>query len=954
MSIGLGYIRFLVTAGLFGLLAVSTAVGQQPVAQQPAFNLDVDSVVSGANGDIIGLTVALANDAASAVAGQLHLVLPDAVRLLGSRAPGVQLAARSRQYLPVKLQVNATAAAGQYPIVIQWTDTAGHIQTSAQTMLHVLPKRAVWLQALNANELMRQVGDSLSIRVLVRNGGNTAERVRLVVSTPNQQGGRRFLSKELELPAAIDTTVVFGYLIDQQLIRLERFTVNIAGLYVNEEVFGNTTVNVQNASASRRYEDPARTGSDLWSYRRNYASFIARNPFDDNRSWQLNGQGSYHLAQGRLDFSAFAYQWGAGDGAPVLHNTWVNFERNNNGVTIGNIAENLETFVNGRGVKVYFADSLKSEHLEIGLVDQTFDLLGSDHRPDFGNGFTAYVRTRLGEGIPERKRYIGTAIYERKPYDNSESFLYMSTFDLLRQAVHDKVRLVADFGPALTRPLHGAPKADDYRPAAAGGIHLHANFAQFTVSSTNYYSTGYYPGIRRGALQLNQRISRPVKRSNVWAGYSLYEYAPRYFESQSYYRNDFLLSRAEMGVSFPLNDFVSLSLVPLHEYEKGNYFFGSDDMERPDITLNAYRLNSTVNWRSRDYRQYAYLQLEGGLMQSSFTADEVWQLRTNLSYNYAWFNMNANLQRGSLSLIEAANNSYFGRGEAYRIGVSASARRDFIGKRVQTEAGLSYYDDSFSGRSWSGNARVQYVATKKTSLFLLGQLYQYNTAYYPGFFHANIQVGIHQALPTGRENAPSKRGAIELFLYRDANHNGIFDDSEAPAANTMVMIDGAVFITGNDGKVTYNRVPYGSQEVRIPVQQGWYAPPANLQLAAKRLRMAVGLQQVGTVGGSVRFQFDARVSFAVDAALSGFTITAKSTTTDHVARAMTDAEGNYLLYLPAGNYEFTIMDSKMPQHVYVEEPIQHVVVEAGQTNAGPVFVLKVEEKQVEIKRFSSP
>src|SRR5690606_29975386 len=128
-----------------------------------------------------------------------------------------------------------------------------------------------------------------------------------------------------------------------------------------------------------------------------------------------------------------------------------------------------------------------------------------------------------------KKRYIGTAIYERLPIGNSESFVYTSTFDLLRQALKDRIRLVADFGPALTRPLYGADKNDDYRPALATGLQLHANVAQYTISSANYYSTGYYPGVRRGALQLNQRINRVIKRSNVWAAYSLYEYAPKYF-----------------------------------------------------------------------------------------------------------------------------------------------------------------------------------------------------------------------------------------------------------------------------------------------------------------------------------------------------------------------------------------------------------------------------------------
>lgn len=937
------YIRVFTTTSLLSLLAILAATAQQPAdPRQAAFGLVVDSLVSGTNGELVGLTAAFVNRTADSVGGRLHITLPPGIHVLGSGGGTVRVAPGGRQYVPVKLQLSADAEAGQYPIGMQWLDTGGRVLASVQTMLAIVPKQQVWLHALSTTELMRQVGDSLTIRVAVRNVGNTQERVRVVVSLPSQQGARRYSTAEVQVLPSTDTTVAFGYIIDRELMQLERFTVTVAGMYSNGDVFGNASVNVQNAAATRRYTDPTQTAANLWAYQYNHATFVARNLLSENRSWQLSARGSYPLAGGQLGFNTLAYQWGDWGSQPFLNNTWLNYERGNMGVTVGNISENLETFVNGRGIKVYFSDSLKSEHIEVGIVDRTFDLLGSDYRADFGNGFTTYFRTRLGEGVPGKKRYIGTAVYERMPVGNSESFMYMSTFDLVRQALKDRIRLVADFGPALTRPLYGTDKHDDYRPAIAAGLQLHAHVAQYTVSSTNYYSTGYYPGVRRGALQLNQRINRSIGRANVWAAYSLYGYAPKYFGEPLSYRNDFVVSQAELGTSFQLTDFVNLSLAPLHQYEQGM-----------DETLHAYRLNSTINWRSRNYRQFAYLQLEGGHMRSSVVDGGKLQLRANLSYNYGWFSFNANLQRGSFSLVEAVNNWYLDRSDAYRIGASASVQRDFMRKRLQVAGTLGFYDDSFSGQNWMGNARVQYAATKKTAFFVLGQLYQYSTPYYPGFMSANIQLGVHQSLPSGGRAGASEKGNIALFLYRDANNNGVFDEGDSPADNTMVLINNSVFISGSDGKVAYSRVPYGAQEVSVPVQQGWYAPSATLQLTSRRLQVSIGLQQAGTLTGSVRYEYDERISYDVDAALGGFTVTAKSTT-GHVSRTVTDSQGKYVLFLPAGSYEISILDNSMPRHVYGEAPLQHAVVRATEINEGPEFVLKVEEKQVEIKRFSSP
>lgn len=929
------------------------AMQQQAVPQDAPYSLTVDTATAAVNGDIVGLTAAFVNHTMDTLEGSLEILVPSGIEILGNAAPQVKVGAAGKLFLPIKLQVLPDAAAGTYDITLKWVDASGHVLVGTMTKLEIRPKRAVWLQVLNARELMRSIGDSLLVRVTVRNAGNTREQVKLVASLPNQLGGRRFESKTLELPAAKDTIVTFGYIIDKSLMNLEHFTVNIAGLYRNDEVFGNASVSVQNASSNRQYVDPSHSASNVWSYQRNRMTFMARNPFTDNQSWQFDGAGSYQLGRGKLDFSTFAYQWGNLGNQPMLNNTWVNYELKNKGVTIGNITENLETFVNGRGMKVYFSDSLLAEHVEVGVVDRTFDLLGADYRPGFGNGFTVYFRTRLGEGMPEKKRYTGTAIYERLPIENSESILYMNTFDLIRQERQNKIRLVADIGPAITRSLTNQVGQDEYRPSLAAGIHLNANLPVYTISSSNYYSTGYYPGIRRGALQLNQRVSRAIKRTNVWAAYSLFEYAPKYFESQPNFRNYFLVSRAEVGASFPLTDFMSLSVVPVQEYERGSYAFGSI-ADNPRIDMSSYRINGTLNWRSRNYRQNAYLLIESGLNRSSIANESSLQARANLSYNYAWFNFNANVQRGNFSLIEAANNWYFQRADVYRIGASASVRQNFAEKRLQTELSIGYFKDSFSGENWTGNGRVQYTMTKKTAFFLFGQLYQYNTPYHMGFFNANVQLGIQQALPDSRRGeSTQKKGNIELFVYHDHNHNGRYDEGDTPADNTMVLINNTVFITGANGLVRYNRVPHGSQRLSVPMQQGWYAPESAMQLNTRQLKASIALQQAGTLAGSIRYQFDERISQEANTVLGGFTVTA-SGASGYIARTMTDDNGNYLLFLPAGDYEISMTDNKMPQHVYSDNPVQHGKVAAGKINEGPIFILKVEEKKVEIKRFTSP
>ena len=60
-----------------------------------------------------------------------------------------------------------------------------------------------------------------------------------------------------------------------------------------------------------------------------------------------------------------------------------------------------------------------------------------------------------------------------------------------------------------------------FEPSVAIGGKLNVKFGKYSISSSNFFSTGYYPGVRRGVLQLNERISRQLGKVGVWAGYSL-------------------------------------------------------------------------------------------------------------------------------------------------------------------------------------------------------------------------------------------------------------------------------------------------------------------------------------------------------------------------------------------------------------------------------------------------
>ncbi len=942
-----------------GLLFIAFLTGGTARAQAPV-SMSADTSLIARNNSIEGITVAIQNSSDSVLDVNLRVTLPKGITLISAsskesdrdeiRDIPVTLAASGKLFLPVKFRITPSAPAGSSAIRLSLSEKNGKTITETSTSVQILPRKHVQIQALSAYELISQAGDSIRVRVLIRNTGNTKEKVRLISSLPGAPG-RRFSEIPLYLEAPADTTITIGYVADKALLDMGRFTINVAGMYENNDIFGTAAVYIENASSSKVYTDQGSVIPDLWSIQRNKVILIARNPFSDNQSWQLNANGSYRTARGKLDFNTYAYQSGLLAGKPLLSNTWINYEQDNRGILLGNVVENLEKFVTGRGGKVYYSDTARARRIEAGILDKSYNLLGDEYRPSGISGMTGFIKTQLGRGSSGRSRYTGLAVFDRDPYENSESLLFMNSLDVIRKAEKDNVRLSFDFGPAISRSLADRDRGGELKPSLATGLQFSANLKKYSFSSISYYSTAYYPGLRRGALQLNQRAARKINRANLWAGFNLYEYAPRSLNPLAAFNSYFLISRTETGVSFPLSSFAHLSFSPRYEYEEGLYAFY--ESERQNREMASYRLNGTLSWHSRNARHNTYLSTEAGLVSSPFTSEKTWHAKANVTYTYGWVNLNATLQHGNFSLVEAINNWYSDRDDPYRVSLNVLARKFFFKRRLQTEAGLSYFKDSFSGENWIGNGNLQYNLTPKTALLLNAQLYRYGNNYFYSSTSVNFQAGVIQALPQTGKNTRKTTGDIELSCFFDLNGNGKPDEGEEAADGIVLQIGKTVFITGPKGEVSYKKVPHGAYKVSMAVQKGWFAPEFGLTLRDRQLKVSVPLQKTGTLSGSVAFNIDARLTKTANTSLEGYSVIARKASGNSF-RTRTDSRGKFLLFLPEGDYEISIEENKMPENVYAVKTVVQVKIEAGKINEAPAFELKVQEKKIEIKRFSAP
>src|SRR5690606_16042043 len=384
---------------------------------------------------------------------------------------------------------------------------------------------------------------------------------------------------------------------------------------------------------------------------------------------------------------------------------------------------------------------------------------------------------------------------------------------------------------------------------------------KYSVSSNMFYSSAYYPGIRRGVLQSNQRIGRTFGHVNTWLAYSFYDYDPEFLSNRYLVNSYFSNSRIDGGASFPLAKRLNLSLSMSRHSEKGDsgIQLGTESLF---MEMQSYRLTETFGWRSANNQHIVHLSSENGLVRSPLTGEIEFLIRANGSWNYKYFSMNTFYQQGKFSLTEAFMSSYQGHDNAYRFSLSPSVTKDFFNSKLKVRLNANFNYDSFSGQNWMYAGNVDYKISKNVSGFVNTYLYTYNGEFNNSTF-STLQAGLSYNLPDGRNVSSEKKGNIELFAFYDNNTNGIYDEGDLPAEGRILSIGEISFITKKDGKAVYRRVPYGEYSLRVP-SQNWYAvAPEMLNLDRRDLTIQIPLQRTGKITGAFYYKYDARTSMDV-------------------------------------------------------------------------------------------
>jgi hypothetical protein len=899
-----------------------------------ALNISTDSVINIGREKLVSLSIKITSDQGSNFKGQIVPVLPQGFGLVSDQPIKISVLKNTQTFYPFKFLVLQNADTKIRQMTFQLKDSTGKVVSQFKAKVNMLPQRAVELAVLNPSVLLRQVGDSLNLKVMIRNSGNQTEALKVVASFPADNGqGKQMVQKDLQLSPGASEEVTFARIINRELYQLNNFYINIAGLYQNGELFGNGIAYVQNASANRQFVNAQIQQNNLNGAIDNQISLSGQNLFSDSQSWQLNGTGSTQIGRGVMGFSLDAYQWNSINNKPLISNTWLNYEGAKSGITAGNISENLESFFNGRGVKVYSRSDEDTHGFEAAMVQKSYNLLGDN----FDYGYAAYIKTNHKD--TSGRQYNSTLIFDYAPLEQSRSLLSANSLSLFNKR---NLLMSVNFGAGASQSLLDN---NDIKPSFALGTNLSGSYKKFNFSSNNFYSTAYYPGIRRGVLQLNERISRYLGSQHVWAGFSYYSFNPAYQRNIFFFQRDYALQRVEAGWAKPLNINLNITLTASRDQESANY----NTVNQESSTLISYRLNESLNWHSNDFKQNIYVSVDNGISKG-IDGDSQLQLRLNANWSNSWLNLSAYLQRGNFLLAEAYN-SNLGTSDINRYSISPSLHRYFFDNKLRTEAGLIFYHDKQYGYNLTYTAKAEYLITPKTAFYVSTYQYHYNTPYISSSF-SSLQAGITQKLPNPKQHTPGKKGNLEIFFFKDNNHNGSYDAGEEAANSGTVLINGIIFMIPANGTIVYSKVPYGSYQLSMPMQNGYQISPVQVKVDQKNNKIILAMQKSGNAVGKIAISIDEQKSLQTNASLSGITLLVRSS--DGTVRTVKTGEGGqYSLYLPEGTYQIYPDNTQLPENIYYEGANAEVAVVAGNESLIPTLTLKVRQKKVEIKRFKN-
>lgn len=877
--------------------------------------------------------------------GTIRLLLPDGADLLGRGLNELEIGRSMVRYLSIKFRMDRAHLVQDPSIILEIRDSSGRRIESDTIRLIVPPRRVVKMANETLFQYIRNFGDSIETRVRVSNLGTQTEMVKIVYSSDDRIGKSQFLENTLELPPGKDTLLSRSFLVERFMLQRNQYSVSVSGMYQNSDLIDNLSLIFTNISSHRDYTRmfPRETGGRAW-LTPNYLELMVDNLTSALPTYHLRAQGDYALLGGRSRFSAMIYHMG-GMSRPIISNTYLELAIKGNGLSLGNIQETFEMPVYGSGVSFSQLDTSKMINYTVGLLERSSDLLA--HFYGQGLGYVAYGKLERKARFTGKSRYQTQIVLERNSLDSTKSLLLYNQVDLLAPATPQGTTLSARLGLGL----HGLDGGEPWQrsiPSAAGGLNFTWHPGKWRLQSEGFYSSPYYPGIRRGTLQVSNRLSRNWKKASLSFDQTFMDQSPRYLVMNSFLYHQ-RSSRISASVFAPISPRINIGLVPrlLSEQTRLQTILAENIMKTSSVGLLF-----SGNLRSADLRHHLNLSLENALVARKDRDEISWAMRADMGYSYRGFAMNGSFQRGAMQSLDLiGSNSMVVQPD--RFSLNARIGGTLLDGSLRWNAGSMAFLSRDYGGSYGINLDVKYRVLPRTELQGNLQLSKNTTNLGQAIAYNNLRIGVRQVLPY-KDPAASRtsRGTVLVQCFYDSNGNGIYDADEKPAVFYDFSIGDFLLTTDRQGRASFTSLPYGPYKLYFPSRENYLADSRNINLDNRKMYLNIPLRLGGEVRGGLEIDYVPGISREVDYELKDVRLLAFSSSSRY--EIICDSRGEFRTSLPEGKYSLQLDLQSLPEDIVHNGYENSIHVRAGEILQLPRITLSVREKRIEVKRFGNP
>ncbi len=907
---------------------------------QVAIYFDHDSTVA-VSGATKHINAHLINLGTTAI--KIHPTISiNTLKVIGSEHDSIIIPAHDTMFLPINLFIPRKAKAdSSYTLHVEANlpnVISSHFFSDA--IIKIEHTRDIYAALIESEMYIHTPSEAIEIKVRCSNIGNAGETVHFAIN--NQFNSEKNKNGQVNyfIPAFTDTLLTIRYFLPEPLFVQNNIQLHILGEFTsNDSIFSSHLFNVFNVNSQKNYYDQEVTTSVNSN---NMVGIYLRDASSENKYYEVITDVNKQLTNGDLHYHIDGFVYPKNNGAsPVeLMNTYINYT-GNNGLSLkaGDIYRNLEMPLSGRGISVKYSSDNKKQY-ELGYVNGNDNIVGDFKLAGFApyNSLFGSYTNKLSETSQLKSQVI--QLFD--PFNHANSLLFGGSMDW-------NVKKKQFFSLGIYNSFSNNANYDSVKQKVTGAaVSFSANtfIKKWQIVSNNYLSTNSYAGLQKGAVNLEEKISYSIKSDfNFWAKYFKFSNTPNYLSPYASFLNlNDYLETVEVGLEKRFGR-ASLTIKPYY-YTESNTYNAAGNVFAQSIT--SKRISFVINYSSLNHQLFS-LSIDDGASTSNnvgYKNFNSWKVAAN--YQYKRFAINAFLQNGPFYPTEL--NVYAATGRKYELyTVGPSFNGAVFHKRLMLSISeFITYDNSYE--KWTNNISMHGSYKLPHSMSLEMNYNQVRNTLFQNNLNNNSRIDIGLVKKLGTEKTrKGEKGSLELLVYLDLNGNDHYDIGEPLAVNTIVKINNDIFTTDLMGKIFYNNIPGGDYNISVLQSAGYVGENTAIFVNGKTY-LQIPLHKMTLLKGSILLQKQ-EFSYETDEAINNIRIIA----TDNKGKnftAITDDRGEFVLYLPEGDYTIHINPSSLPTQYEAMDVSKNIKVTNGFNNT-LVFKVLVKKRQINIKKFGA-